>query len=128
MKTYLSAFIVLLLVAVANYIGQEYGVSLMVPYYDVYLHLGGGAGIALMLAAMLRSYSAEYAATGKGRSLVLLGLLCVGLVWELFEAFFNITGEPLGSKAYYIDTVKDLIDDMIGGGVALWLTVLRGRG
>jgi hypothetical protein len=122
MKTYFSAFAVLLAVAVGNYVGQEYNVALHVPFYDVYLHLGGGLGIGLMLLAMLRSYKHEYASTNQGHRLVVLGIILVGIIWELFEAYFNIAGAPVGTKAYWLDTLKDIIDDIIGGSLALFLS------
>lgn len=121
MKTYFSAFLVLLAVAVANYVGQVYDVALRVPFYDVYLHLAGGFGIGLMLSAMHRSVFADHAVSRNGRWLIVVSVLCVGLVWELFEAYFNIAGAPVGTKAYYIDTIKDLCDDLFGGGLGVYL-------
>ncbi|HEX7724598.1 MAG TPA: hypothetical protein VF438_02575 [Candidatus Paceibacterota bacterium] len=121
MKTYFSAFAVLFAVAVGNFVGQEYNISFQVPFYDVYLHFGGGLGIAMLLHALLISYKPDYFHTARSRRLVLWGVLVVGLVWELFEAYFGIAGAPVGTKAYYTDTIKDLIDDMLGGALAVWL-------
>jgi hypothetical protein len=121
MKTYLGAFLVLLAVAVANYVGQVYDVALKVPFYDVYLHLAGGLGIGLMLSALHRSFFPSHTTSTNGRWLIVFSVLCVGLVWELFEAYFNIAGAPVGTKAYYIDTIKDLCDDIIGGGLGVYL-------
>ena len=41
-----------------------------------------------------------------------------GFAWETFETMNDIAGAPLGTHDYYIDSVKDLYDDVIGGFIA----------
>ena len=37
-----------------------------------------------------------------------------GDLWEGMEAFYDMTGDPIGTIEYYIDTVKDLFNDVFG--------------
>jgi len=107
---------------IANHIGQVYGVAMMIPQYDIYLHIGGGFGIYLLVRAVLKSWKPGLENTAKGRWLILLGVLVVGLIWEGYEWYFDIAGAPVGTAAYYVDLVKDLINDLLGGVIALYLT------
>jgi hypothetical protein len=120
MKTYALAIAVLLLTLAAHMVGIN-GFYWTIPAYDVFMHILGGIGIGLFLTAFMKSnFSSEESIFVKRRK-VLVGVLLVGVVWELFEMYFNIAGAPLGTKAYFIDTGKDLLDDLIGGAVAVWI-------
>jgi len=39
----------------------------------------------------------------------------------MFEGYYDIAGAPLWTGAYFVDTIKDLIDDMIGGAIVAWV-------
>ncbi|HEY4478424.1 MAG TPA: hypothetical protein VI775_01120, partial [Candidatus Paceibacterota bacterium] len=45
--------------------------------------------------------------------------IIAGIIWEIFEVYYNITGWPIGSMNYKLDTLKDLIMDTIGA-VTVW--------
>ena len=117
MRTYISAFIVLALVLAAHIIGLD-GYYYTIDSYDIFMHIAGGAGIGLFVAALLRSY--RYGAFFSRRNII-LGVIVVGIVWELFEIFYELTGHPLWTKLYYIDTIKDMIDDVLGGAIVAYI-------
>lgn len=117
MRIYISAFIVLALVLGAHIIGLD-GYYYTIDSYDIFMHIAGGAGIGLFVAALLRSY--RQGALFSRRNII-LGVIAVGIVWELFEIYYELTGHPLWTKLYYIDTVKDMIDDVLGGVVVAWI-------
>jgi hypothetical protein len=48
---------------------------------------------------------------------IILGTMFFGLLWELFEIVEDVSGFPLWSNPYIIDTLKDLINDFIGGAI-----------
>lgn len=52
----------------------------------------------------------------RGLLVAIIGTVMVGLAWELFEYFAGITFNTVGD--YPIDTVKDLIMDILGGYAA----------
>lgn len=121
MKIYMWAIVVLAVVYVGNYFGNAAGLYVTFDGYDIFMHIAGGLGIGLLVAAFLeRNAPLEY----RSRRMIILCVLLAGIIWELFEAYFNIAGAPVGTKLYWIDTVKDLIDDCLGG---LIIAVIRKR-
>ncbi len=123
MKLYISALIILIAVLVAHIAGLD-GPYYTIKSYDIFMHLLGGVGIGLFAAAMLQSY--QDGILLNRRNLV-AAVIAVGIVWELFEIYYNLTGHPLWSKLYYIDTVKDLIMDIIGGSIVAYFTIKHYR-
>ncbi len=117
MRAYFYSFIVLCLVLVMDIIGLN-GLYVRFPPYDIFMHILGGIGIGLALCAAVALHGGNI--VHKYR-IIIIGVLITGIIWELFEMYYDITGEPLWSALYYIDTVKDLIDDIIGGGIAVYL-------
>lgn len=121
MRIYLLALLVLFLVMVGNIAGILYHLYGNVDSYDIFMHLFGGLGIGLFVAAALELHAPRRLRT---RSMIVLIVLVAGIAWELFEAYYNIAGAPLGTTAYWIDTVKDLIDDTLGGFI---IAVIRAK-
>ncbi len=125
MKTYIYALLVLIAVLLAHLLGIN-GLYFQFPPYDIFMHILGGIGIGLFITAFVKSNFSHFTSALHVRRNIVVGVFLVGVVWELFEMYFNIAGAPLWTKAYYIDTVKDLIDDMIGGAIVVWV-VFRKR-
>jgi hypothetical protein len=84
------------------------------PWFDVPVHLAGGLTIGLWAVTLAwpRGYS-RY----QTFFLVILFALTVGLVWEIFEYVNGITA---GEAGYWLDTFKDLGDD-VGGALVGWV-------
>ncbi|MEI6305103.1 MAG: hypothetical protein WCP09_03775 [Candidatus Taylorbacteria bacterium] len=116
MKIYIYAFLVLAATLIAHLFGIN-GLYWNIPSYDIFMHILGGVGIGLFVLAFLKSNFSRFA---DKKVVIVLGVLGVGIIWELFEMYFNIAGAPVGTKAYYIDTTKDLFDDMVGGAIVAW--------
>lgn len=117
MRTYLYALLVILVLLIAHDLGLAYGLYLSVWPYDIFTHMLGGLGIGFCLAAILGTHGT---AIVHKRRAVLIGVLVAGILWEAFEAYYNIAGYPVGTKLYWIDTIKDLFDDMLGGTIAAY--------
>lgn len=118
MRIYLYAFFVLCLVLVAHILGLN-GFYDRIAGYDILMHILGGIGIGLTIFAIINLHGKTIE---RKREAVIFGVLVVGLVWELFEMYFDITGMPLWTIPYYIDTAKDLFDDLLGGAIAVWMS------
>ena len=75
-------------------------------WYDIVFHSIGGAWVALLLYTLFVFYGYEphFART-------LAGVICIGILWELFE--FAI-GAPREAN-YALDTSLDLLMDVVGG-------------
>ncbi len=117
MLTYLWALIILAIVLVAHLLGLT-GLYVTFFWYDIMMHILGGVGIGLFVTAIIKLHGREI--INKHR-VIICSVIIVGMGWELFEIYFRLTGYPLWSKMYYIDTVKDLIDDTIGALVVVYL-------
>ena len=77
--------------------------------YDIFMHILGGATVALLAAAVMSSFGI---APRPGR--MILVAMAVGFAWEVFEATFGLAAAPFGVPLYFRDTFKDLCDDFIG--------------
>lgn len=49
---------------------------------------------------------------------LLIGVMIVGVGWEVLELLYKV--DALSTR-YWIDTVKDLIDDTIGGIISIYI-------
>lgn len=110
MIIYIFALIILAIVLVAHIFGLT-GPYVTIFGYDIMMHVLGGIGIGLFVAAIIKMHGQNII---NKRRLIIISVIVVGMVWELFEIYYKLTGYPLWTKLYYIDTVKDLIDDTIG--------------
>lgn len=79
-------------------------------------HVFGGLTVGLWAAAV----SIKLGLSKKRAMILILGLTAaVGVSWEVWEALEGLSGGPL-------DTLKDLLDDMLGAVIA-WLIYKNGR-
>jgi hypothetical protein len=116
------------LLALGNFVGQHWGIYGSVVWYDIFMHILGGFSIGFSVAAAMELHGGRI---GWRRTLILAVVLAAGIAWEIFEAYYDIAGAPFGTHAYWIDTVKDLIDDFIGGLLAVGIEtqrILRAKG
>ena len=95
----------------AHVIADRFFLYWTVPQIDIPIHMLGGimaglfSGVALMAAGKSQTWRA-----------IVLGSLIVGIGWELLEVVMHSVDTMRWWYPY--DTVKDLIDDMIGGTIA----------
>ncbi|MES2314908.1 MAG: hypothetical protein V4524_03175 [Patescibacteria group bacterium] len=118
MRTYLSALVALVVLFIAHILGNSFDFYTRITGYDIPMHILGGIGIGFSIVAVLRS------CTFKIDSRYWVAIIFVfigGFLWELFEAYYGIAGAPVGTKAYYIDTIKDLFDDTLGGLLVVYI-------
>ena len=92
------------------------GYYFIYSWYDIMMHILGGLTIGLLAYQVAKSHLKPAQFSAKK---IVIAVFLIGLAWEIFEAIFDIAGAPVGTKAYYIDTVKDLMDDCIGAILAI---------
>lgn len=105
------AIFTLILLAIFLYIHLEamaFHWYLRFPSLDLITHFMGGVVIALSTFYVLR----------KTKHIVLISILG-GIAWEIFEVYFEITGWPIHSLDYKIDTFIDMIMDTLGA-LSVW--------
>jgi hypothetical protein len=96
------------LLAVGHHFAYEFFWYWRFWWFDILMHLGGGAFVAL---------AANLAGTRRITTLVILAL-AVGLVWEGFEFLIGVTYYP----SMVTDTALDLLDDVLGA-VAIYAII-----
>ena len=119
MPTYIFGLIVLVATLCAHLLGLN-GYYVEYGWYDIFMHILGGLGIGISLAAFIKQNTHRII---HKRRAIIIGALIAGIIWELFEVIYNIAGYPVGTKLYFLDTLKDLVDDCIGGAFASWLFI-----
>ena len=85
------------------------------PYFDVLVHILGGVWAGLFAAWALSHRPFRFALDFWQ---IVAAALCAGIVWEVFEAYVALTTFPADT----FDTIKDLIDDAIGGVIAAYIS------
>jgi hypothetical protein len=100
-----------ILLLVLHLWGMESELYVKYWFYDIILHLLGGASIALAIYTIAEVFNISI--LKKFYVLVLLTFIA-GIAWEVFEAYFDITGFHIGTREYNIDTLKDVVNDTLG--------------
>lgn len=89
-------------------LGIDGGYYMTIPWWDVPLHVLGGFWLALF---------AMWVGRMLGRRVTIIQclsfVLFVGILWEIFEVMVHIGGSVF--MPYYDDTIKDMLDDLLGG-------------
>lgn len=76
-------------------------------WFDIPMHIFGGAAIGALLLAF---------GSTRRVSVYFLCMFAVVAGWEVFEYIAHIsTGQP----HYWVDTIKDMIDGLLGAGIVL---------
>lgn len=81
------------------------------------MHVLGGVGLGLALHWFFKTFFTNLSAKQHFWSL-LIGIIILGLLWEVMEGYYDITIAPVGTLLHWVDTVKDIINDTIGMLVA----------
>ena len=108
MLLYLQLAVLSLICFLYVYLGMGYDYFVSLPWWDVLLHVLGGIWLGFFyywVNALFKIRS----------SLVycIFFVFAVGIGWEVFERALHIGGSVFMS--YRVDTIKDLLDDCMGG-------------
>ena len=87
------------------------------PWLDIPVHILGGIVVAFAFL-LVPSFYPEIAQRYMALPWILVGVLIIGLSWELFEIMLGI---PLIEKNFEADMVLDLCMDLFGGGIGYFL-------
>jgi len=114
--TYVWSLIILCIVLIGQIFAID-GLYISIPLIDVPLHVLGSIGIGLFISALITSSALRLKSRRLG---IMIGVLVIGIIWETMEAYYNISGYMPGTKLYYFNVTRDLLNDIIGGGIAIW--------
>jgi uncharacterized BrkB/YihY/UPF0761 family membrane protein len=106
-----------ILVAVLHMIALKFYLYWVIDWFDIPMHFLGSLLIGLIVISFLFRVIIRGENFNKKLfiSAVFLGVMVVGLGWELFELFFGMT-DLIKDRA---DTIMDLIMDAIGSAFSI---------
>lgn len=105
-----QALVLALIAFLYLHLGIREGFVFTIFWFDILLHVLGGFWSALAVAWFFSLFGVRLSFF-----LLFLLVLLIGISWEAFEYVFEIGGSNFMS--YEVDTVKDTINDLIGGVV-----------
>ena len=108
-----------LLLAILNLLALAFYFYWTLSWYDYLMHFLGGLTLGVVMIAVLRIESHST----RGFIILFLSVMVMGGVWEVVEYMADLTDS---TEPYAIDTIKDLVMDALGGGVAYY-SILRSR-
>jgi hypothetical protein len=118
-----NIFGLIVVIAILHFLGLFFYLYWRVPEYDRLLHFLGGLWIACVILSLL---SKNILSPTRKQYVFIAGILSalvVGILWELFELKTGVT--ILTDKGYGIDTVGDIISDVVGGIVGSFYIIHR---
>jgi len=117
---FIETFSLAIFIAVVHWVATIHHLYFLVANLDMVMHFLGGLLISLIVLSLLFVRGLfGFAHTHHGVVIVatLVGVLMVGLGWELFEVFFDLTAI---TRIDMVDTISDIIFDLLGGSLGLW--------
>lgn len=115
----LEIIILSIFMAVSHWVFSIYNFYYLIPKLDILMHFLGGLLVGLIVLCLLfvrKLFGFAHTHHGVVISTTLVSVLMVGLAWELFEFMFNISIVNIDT----LDTIEDIVMDIIGGLVAIW--------
>jgi len=131
-KTFpLSLFFLVLFIAIVNGLANEFFLYWRLPWLDIPMHFLGGLWVAsAVLWVVFISDKFNLKRLRKTTSSIylisMLSVLMVGGLWELFE-FSLDTLVDFSEKNSAIDTISDLIFDILGGVTAAMYFLVKNK-
>jgi hypothetical protein len=83
-------------------------------WLDIPMHMLGGLGLALFFISVsqIRGRNVSYLS-------ILLSVFVIAIAWEVYEYVYGVLG--IQEWNGWFDTIKDIIDGLVGGSIAYWL-------
>lgn len=106
-------FILTLLVGLLDFFGNKFYLYWSVSWFDMVMHFLAGVLIAFFVCLFAHYVSLTGYATRKTLYMAIGFSIFVGLIWEWYELYFELTFIEDGFL-YYRDTVSDLFLDILG--------------
>lgn len=101
----------LILILLLHLFGMSEHLYINFWFYDIIMHILGGIGIALSSFYIL-----------KDSKYIIITTIIAGILWEIFEIYFDLSGSAIGSLPHKLDTIKDIFNDTIGA-IIVWITI-----
>ncbi|MBI4095024.1 MAG: hypothetical protein HY435_02430 [Candidatus Liptonbacteria bacterium] len=135
-KTLFLLFALLAAIAIAHYFGLSKLLYWKIAWYDIPMHLAGGAWVGLLFFYLFEERWGILTdrISAPARIIFSLGFAAlVGVLWEFYEYFADVfilkKYTIFSAQPGLVDTLQDLLNDLIGAvAVAvLWIWFQRKR-
>jgi hypothetical protein len=108
----------IVLIFILNYLGSKFHLYVSIWYFDMLMHFLGGLFLGLALIWLLSYKDLSLQLFLKLIFKILLGVLIIGVSWEIFEIIVNNTfAKDLFNT---LDTISDIFFDLAGGTFAIF--------
>ena len=104
------------LVWVLNLLAITFSFYWTLGWYDYMMHFLGGLAIGILVIWLL----SLRASLPKSFLIVFIGVMAVGVGWEIFE---YLNGLTFSTEGYALDTFHDLLMDAVGAVAAYYWTI-----
>ena len=113
-KLFTQAFILLVAITITFLIDVKLNLNWIYWWFDMIEHFSAGVCVAMGGIAIWAYLLKTKISKSKIIWIGLCWVILVGVVWEVFELYFDLTS-PLDGIVYYTDTSSDLFLDIFGG-------------
>ena len=113
-KLYFS-LITAAVIIIVNHYAVQYNAYDIFNWFDIPMHIAGGIMVGFFGYTIIDFVNKDYSNNRKKR-FVLLFVLGVGVIWEFIETLYGVGGL---SVEYRLNTIKDIFDDVLGGGLSI---------
>jgi hypothetical protein len=108
-----TLFFTVFVLGLVHFLALHYALYWRFPLIDIPMHMLGGISVAFSIL-LSGDFGIRLPKIYLQFSSVLAMVFIVGLLWEAFEVW---AGVPLFQPYFYLDSVKDLIMDVLGGAI-----------
>mgnify|MGYP001572982539 CR=1 FL=1 len=116
----LPSILLLALVSALNWLANAQDYYYTTNWYDFMMHFLGGLSISFLILWLLNlSIFNRFRYLSRALCLIFL-VLIIGVFWEYFELYFGLT--HMSDVGYAWDTAHDIIMDILGAVVAVWVS------
>lgn len=102
----------------ANFLANKFHWYFSIWYFDMVMHFLGGFWLSLVFIWLFSYKKVSFEVNFQSIFKILLGVLIIGIFWEIFEFYFiNYIAE---NPFKILDTTSDLFFDLLGGISAIF--------
>lgn len=115
-KLYAVAALCAIAAAAAHAFAIQTSLYWSLSWFDFPVHAIAGVMVGIV-SYLVASWTLSHRFSLPAAFILLLG---VGLAWEIFE--YLVGTSFIDDPAFFADTIQDLFADLLGGGLAIWMS------
>lgn len=117
-KLFIEQFILTVIISVLYYLALKFYFYWIWEWFDMFMHFLGGLWVVLFFVWLLffsgfRKININEIKKRKFFFISIFAVLITGLLWEIFEIYISFVS--IEEYGYALDTILDLMMDLIGG-------------